>query len=107
MRIEGTIHPKGDGAGFNREAWCQLVGRRHEFRRHAPRQGRNPLTGKSMSIKATEDAAEVFVEDRLVGAVYWSMSEEPQVNVSVEPPAMPLVLEWAAALGGEFRPESR
>ncbi len=31
---------------------------------------------------------------------------EPLVNVMVEPAAMPLVEEWATAMGGEFREDS-
>jgi hypothetical protein len=105
MRIKGAIHPTGDGAGFSRQAWCQLVGGRPEFRRHPSRQARNPFTGKTMTVRAPEDAAEVLLGGQAVGKVYWSMSEEPLVIVSIEPAALPLVLEWAAALGGEFRPE--
>ena len=49
-----------------------------------------------------EGARDVVVEDRVIGKVYWSMSEEPLVNVSIEPAGLPLVAEWAAALGGQF-----
>jgi hypothetical protein len=53
-----------------------------------------------------EGAKDVVVEERVIGNVYWSMSEEPLVNVSIEPSGLPLVAEWAAALGGEFRPDA-
>lgn len=106
MRIEGVIYPIGAGAGFNRDAWCQLVASRPEFRRPPSRQVRNPFTGGSMTVHPPTDTAEVVLEGCEVGQVYWSMSEEPLVNVSVEPAAQPLVREWAAALGGEFRADS-
>jgi hypothetical protein len=106
MRIEGTIHPIGTGEGFTREAWCQLVGRRPEFRRHAPREARNPFSGCTMIVRSPEDAAEVLLGGRSVGEVFWSMSEEPLINVSVEPSALPLVLEWAAAIGGQYCPDT-
>jgi hypothetical protein len=104
MRIEGAIVPVGRPA-FNREAWCALVTRRPEFRRPPPRQIRNPFTGESTTAQPPPDVAEVVSEGRVVGEVYWSMSEEPRVNVSVESSALPLVRECAAELGGEFQPE--
>jgi hypothetical protein len=106
MQVEGTIHPVRDAAGFTCEAWCQLVASRPEFRRYPPRQARNPFTGGMMTIRATPDAAEVIADGRAVGKVYWSMSDEPMVNVSIEPSALPLVREWAVSMGGEFRPDS-
>src|SRR5262249_10148461 len=105
MRTEGTIYPSGHAAGFSREAWCQLLSRRPEFRRHPPRQARNPFTGEAMTVHPPEDAAEVVLDGRAVGEAYWSMSEEPLVNVSVEPAAMHLVSQWATELEGEFRPD--
>ena len=106
MQIEGAIYPVGDGAGFTRDAWCQLVAGRPEFRRYPPRQGRNPFTGGAMTVRSTPDAAEVVVAGRAVGKVCWSMSEELLVNVSIEPNALALVREWAAVMGGEFRPDA-
>jgi hypothetical protein len=107
MRVEGAIQPDGDGSGLNREAWCQLVARRPEFRRPEPRQGINPFTREPMIVRPTPDAAEVVVDGVSVGDVGWSMSEDvPQVNVSVERSAVPLVLQWATELGGEFHEES-
>jgi hypothetical protein len=106
MRIEGSIRPTGDGAGFCREAWCQLVSRRPEFRRHLPRQIRNPFTGGPSTVAPREDCADVVLEGNSVGKAYWSMSEEPLVCVIVELSAMPLVLEWAKELQGEFQKES-
>ncbi len=106
MRIEGTIRPTGDWTGFSREAWCQLVSRRPEFRRYPARQDRNPFTGGIWPHKPPDDVAEVLMGGRPVGDVYWSMSEEPLICVRIEPSAMPLVLEWAKELGGEFHKES-
>jgi hypothetical protein len=34
------------------------------------------------------------------------MSDEPLVNVSVEPAGLPLVQAWASELGGMFVPDS-
>lgn len=104
MRIEGAIYPTVAGSGFSREAWCRLVASRPEFRRHASRQARNPFTGETMTVHPPPDAAEVVWEGSVVGQVYWSMSEEPLIHVSVEPAALPLVREWATALAGEFHP---
>ena len=86
MRIKGVIRPAGGEIGFTRESWCELIHRRYEFHRYQPK--------------------EVMQDGRAVGQVYWSMSEEPLVNVSVEPSALPWVLEWAKVLGGEFRQDS-
>ena len=58
-----------------------------------------------MTIYPSPDAAEVIVNGATVGSVYWSMSDEPLVNVSIEPSAISLVQEWETALGGEFRRE--
>jgi hypothetical protein len=106
MRIEGAIYPIDDATAFSREAWCQLVHVRPEFRRYPPRQSPNPFTTRKMTVRTTPDAAEVVFDGRTVGAVYWSMSDEPLVNVSIEPIAMHLIQEWAAALSGEFRQNS-
>ncbi|HEV3025187.1 MAG TPA: hypothetical protein VGX76_22100 [Pirellulales bacterium] len=44
-----------------------------------------------------------MAEDVVVGYVAWSMSEdEPLVIVSIERSALPLALQWAAVLAGEF-----
>ena len=59
-----------------------------------------------MTLPSNEDSAEVLLEGQPVGQVYWSMSDEPLVCVVVEPSAMPLVLEWAKELQGEFHKES-
>ena len=106
MRIEGTIRPTGDASDFNREAWCQLVGRNPEFRRPQLRKITNPFSAEAAMIQPSGDVAEVLVEGRSVGEVCWSMSDEALVNVSVEPSALPLVEQWAAALGGEFHAEA-
>ena len=34
------------------------------------------------------------------------MSEEPLVNVSLEPASLPLAEQWAASMGGVFRPDA-
>jgi hypothetical protein len=60
-----------------------------------------------MTIYPPQDAAEVVMGGNLVGRVYWSMSDEPLVIVSIEPSALHLVLEWAAALGAVFREDSK
>jgi hypothetical protein len=104
MRIEGVILPTGDASGVTWEAWCELVRRRPEFRRPPPRQVTDPFTRQPTTIWPRPDVAEVLLEGRPVGDVWWTMSEdEPLVNVSVEPSTLPMVLEWAAELGGEFR----
>jgi hypothetical protein len=107
MRIEGVIVPTGDASGFTWEAWCTLVSRRPEFRRPSLRQVTNPFTRQPATVRPRPDIAEVLLEGRTVGDVWWSLSEEePLVNVSIEPSAMPMVLEWAAELGGKFQPAS-
>jgi hypothetical protein len=107
MKIEGAIVPAGDGRGFSREAWCQLVGSRPELRRPASRQAPNPFAaGELMTMHPPEDAAEIMLEGRVAGAAGWSMSDEPLVNVSVEPAAMHFVKAWAESLGGEFVADS-
>jgi len=107
MSVEGAIYPTAAATNFTREAWCQLVNTRPEFRRRPPMQRPNPFKpGEIMTIYPSPDAAEVLVNGRAVSEVYWSMSDEPLVNLSVEPSAMRFVQEWAAELGGEFRPEA-
>ena len=104
MQINGAIYPVANVGTFSHETWCQFIDRRVEFRRSQSREVRNPFTRAPFVLKPRADAAEVILEGRSVGNVYWSMSEEPLVNVSVDPVAMHLVMEWAAELGGEFRP---
>ena len=106
MRIEGAIRPTGDATDFKRDAWCRLVSRRPEFRRPSPREIRNPFTGKAATIRPTNDVAVILLDGREVGQAYWSMSDDAVVNVSVEPSALPLVMEWAAELGGKFQAEA-
>jgi hypothetical protein len=105
MRINGEIRPKTEGGAFTREAWCQFVSRRPECRSYPAREIRNPFTSELTVISAPEDAVEVLENGTVVGKAYWSMSEEKLVNVDIEPSALHLVLEWANALGGEFRAE--
>lgn len=104
MQVEGEILPVGNGSRVNRDEWCRLIDSRPEFRRPQPREVINPFTQEPMVIRPTPDVAEVVVAGAVVGSVGWSMSEdEPLVNVSVDRSALPLVLQWAAELGGEFR----
>jgi hypothetical protein len=107
MWIDGAIYPTLGATEFSREAWCQLVNCRPEFHRSPPRQARNPFApDELMTVHPLPDTAQVVVDGRAVGNAYWSMSDKPLVNVSIEPFAMALVQEWATALGGEFRPDS-
>jgi hypothetical protein len=106
MRIEGAVYSVGDPATFTKEAWCRFVETRPELRGYPTRQARNPFSGGMMDVRPMRDARDVVIEDRVIGEVYWSMSEEPLVNVSIEPCGLGLVTEWAAALGGEFRPDT-
>jgi hypothetical protein len=104
MQITGQILPAGDGSKFSRQAWCDLIVRRPEFRRRVPNQIRNPFApSRIASVPTTDDAAEVLIDDHVIGRAYWSMSDEVLVNVVVESNAVPLVLEWARELGGTFR----
>ncbi len=105
-QIAGAIYPIQGSTKFDRETWCQFISGRKEFRSRPPRQAPNPFKpGEMMTLPTFADAAEVIQDGRPVGQVYWSMSEEPLVCVFVEPLAMPLVQEWAAAMGGIFREE--
>ena len=105
-RITGVIRPIAGGNGFDFETWCRFISECTEFRRRPPKQFPNPFKRGEMAVAPSpRDSAEVVLEDRSVGQVYWSMSEEPLINVIVEPSAMPLVEEWAAAMGGVFRTE--
>jgi hypothetical protein len=103
-KIQGAIRPKGTGK-FDRETWCEFVAQRPEFRFPEPREVRNPFTGKSMTVRRNPADPDVVIDGRTLGIASWSMSEEPLVNVSVEPTAIPLVLEWANELSGEFQEE--
>src|SRR5882672_6831405 len=107
MRIEGAIRPISGAVGFSHQKWCQLVRRRPEFRPYPPRQGQ-PTYPRHLQFSPPEDledAAEVWLNGRVVGNVHWSNSGAPLVNVSVDRSAVSLVLEWATALEGEFREE--
>ncbi len=107
MRIHGAIYPTSAPTNFTREAWCKFIKTRGEFQRHAPIQKPNPFkSGTLMTVYPAPDAADVLTEDGVVGEVYWSMSKEPLVIVSIEPSAIGLAHEWAAAFGGEFRADS-
>jgi len=102
MRIEGAIYPLADASGFDRQAWCQFIANRPGFRLPAPRSSIHSLAKKKHSRRATTLRA-WFKNGRDVGMVHWSQSEEALVNLSVEPSAMDLASEWAAAMHGEFR----
>lgn len=103
MRVEGAIVPAGEGSRVNRDAWCRLIDSCPELRRPQPRQAINPFTREPMVVWPSDDFAQVVIEGIAVGDVYWSMSDQPLINVSIERSALPLVLQWAAELGGEFR----
>jgi hypothetical protein len=103
MRIEGAIYPLAGASAFNRQAWCQFIASRPEFRLPAPRPFINPFTREKEKLQARDDVAHVIQDARDVGMVHWSESEEALVNVSVESSAMDLVSECAAAMHGEFR----
>ena len=105
MQIEGVIRPVG-ASPFNRAGWCELVTRRPELRRPAPREIINPFTRKPTTVRATDDAAEILLGGNVIGHASWSMSEEPLVNVSIESAGLHLVREWAIDLHGEFVPTS-
>ena len=104
MRVEGAILPIGSPP-FTHGGWCELVARRLEFRLCASRQVKNLFTGGSIGVQPRPDTAEVVVGTEVVGHVYWSMSEEPLVNISIDPSALYLVHEWARELGGAFKPD--
>lgn len=100
--IQGSIRPVGDATNFNRAAWLQYIDLRPEFRKRPARQARNPFTGQAMLLPSYDDTAEVLLDDRVVGKVWWSMSEEPLVNVQIDPAAMSLLREWEQEMGGKF-----
>jgi hypothetical protein len=107
MQVAGAILPSGEGSRVNREAWCRLIDSRREFRRPQPRQTINPFTRQPTIIRPRDDAAETVVDGASVGHASWSMDEAaPLVNVSIAQSALPLVMQWAAELGGEFREDS-
>jgi hypothetical protein len=101
MKIEGTFRPAG-AVAFDRATWCNLIDKRPELRRPAPREGINPFTKKPTMFRPPDDAAEVLLDGSVIGSAHWSMSEEPLVNVSVELAGLSLVKEWAAELHGVF-----
>src|SRR3954454_20398513 len=84
MKIEGSIHPAA-GVTFDKAAWCELIDKRPELRRPAPREGINPFTKKPHVFRPRHDAAEVLLNGNVIGDASWSQSEEPLVNVTVEP----------------------
>ena len=102
MPIKGVIRPTVSTASFNRDAWCQLVNLRPEFRRPPTREITNPFTGKASTIRARNDVAQISLDGRVIGSASWSMTDEALVDVSVEESALPMVMKWAAELGGEF-----
>jgi hypothetical protein len=105
MKIEGSIQPAG-GVAFDRAAWCNLIDKRPELRHPSPREAINPFTKKPHIYRPPDDAAEVVLNGDVIGNASWSQSEEPLVNVSVEPAGLPLVQEWAAELRGVFVADS-
>ena len=106
MQIQGSIRPCGDGAGFNRAAWCKLLSSRPEFRRPQPRTVLDPVTGETTVVPAAEDVAEVIIDGVSAGNVYWSNNQRGLVHLRVKPAALPLVKEWAEELDGTFNWDS-
>lgn len=107
MRIEGTIWPVGDNSKLTREAWCEFVKNRPEFRRPPLAERPNPFKpGQMMTIRPRPDVADVMIDERVVGHVAWSQSDEPLIVVEIEPAALSLVHQWAYELGGRFEPDS-
>lgn len=102
MRIDGVIIPNDDNP-FNKEIWICVLDSRPEFRRACSRTSRHPLNRTAMTIHAAPDPAGIWLHDELIGNVSWSHSEQPLINVSIEPAGLPLVQEWAAVLGGQWR----
>ena len=102
MQINGEILPDADSIGFTRERWCELVISRAEFKRPTPKDTTNPFTGEAMTVFPPEDAADVVFDGNVVGKVYWSMSDEPLINISIEVSKLDVVKEWATAMGGRF-----
>jgi hypothetical protein len=105
MAIEGSIRPAG-GVTFDRATWCRFIDTRPELRHPSPREIINPFTKKPTTVRPSDDAAEVVLDGSVIGSASWSMSDEPLVNVSVDPAGLPLVQEWASALRGVFVPDS-
>jgi hypothetical protein len=66
MRVKGAIYPTSAATDFTREAWCQLVKSRPEFRRPAPVQKPNPFKrGQLMTIYPAPDYAQIIIEGRI------------------------------------------
>ena len=107
MQVTGTIRPTSGSKDFSREAWCRFIKSRPEFRQRPSREVPNPFKpGTMMATHLNEDAAEVVVEGQTAGRIHWSMSEEKLVVVAVDSSALPIVHQWAEALGGKFTEES-
>ncbi|MHC2069045.1 hypothetical protein ACYFX5_16365 [Bremerella sp. T1] len=102
MQINGEILPAADTAIFTRERWCKLITSRAEFKRPTPKETTNPFTGEAMTVLPPEDVAEVVFDGIVVGKVYWSMSDVPLINFSIEASNLEVVEEWATAMGGRF-----
>jgi hypothetical protein len=102
MQITGQIVAGGD-VEFSRDAWCRHIASRPEFHERPPATVPNPFKpGEMMPTPVHEDLADVVLNGRKVGSVWWSMNEEPLVNVDVDESALRFVHQWAEALGGVF-----
>jgi hypothetical protein len=106
MRIEGFILPSIDEIPFDCDMWRQLISRRPELQLYPEKTGINPFTKNQMVIAPNPDHAMVILDGRSVGSAFWSMSEETLVCISIESSALPMVLEWAKELRGEFHRET-
>lgn len=81
--------------------WIQQSKLQISFARQVP----NPFKpGEMMTVHPSEDAVDIIFDGRSAGSTGWSMSDEPQVNATIEVTALPLVPVWAEAFEGEFRP---
>jgi hypothetical protein len=103
--VRGSIRAKSTETQLDRALWRQFIGSRPEFRRQLSISGVNPFSGTEMTVSPRADSAEVIMDNRPVGNVWWSMSDVPMVNISVQEIALPLVLECAKDLNAEFHAE--
>src|SRR5262245_62092186 len=103
MDFFGVIRGKAGGRPFTYDGWCEVVRSRADLVQSAPRTGRNPATGESVTIHPRRDSATVIVNGQELGHVYWSFSGEDEVVVTGE---AALIIRWArdlaAEIGGEF-----
>jgi hypothetical protein len=105
MQFFGVIRRKPGRPPINFDDWRGLLNRRPELFLPKPRevQGRNPLTGEPIIIRARPDGAIVKVGEQVVGHVGLSQAGDDEVIVSGDPVhIIPLARELAAELDAEF-----